>query len=179
MLAPGVELLMKDFHTSSEFFATFVVSIFVLGFACGPLLLAPLSELYGRVIVYNITNVLFLICTILCAVSQNAAMLLVFRFLSGFVGVATITIGSGTIADLMPREERGRAVSIWAVGSILGPIVGKTVSILPQALKKIHANSLNPGPVIGAKVAEAAGWRWIFFSISIVVSCVKNKDHEQ
>lgn len=125
MLAPSVEQVMSDFHTTSEFFATFVVSIFVLGFACGPLVLAPLSELYGRVVIYNVTNVLFVLGTIMCGVSQSPAMLLVFRFVSGFVGVATITIGSGTIADIMPRERRGRAVSIWAVGTILGPIVGE------------------------------------------------------
>ncbi|KFY30741.1 hypothetical protein V493_01687 [Pseudogymnoascus sp. VKM F-4281 (FW-2241)] len=151
MLAPGVQLVMEDFNTSSPTFATFVVSIFVLGFACGPLLLAPLSELYGRVVIYNTTNVLFLAFTILCAVSQNPSMLLAFRFLSGFAGVATITIGSGTIADIMPREKRGKAVSIWSVGPILGPTIG---------------------PIIGGYIAEAAGWRWMFWAISIVISVV-------
>lgn len=150
MVAPAVQVIMKDFDTTSTLFATFVVSIFVLGFACGPLILAPLSELYGRVVIYNITNFLFLGFTILCAISQNEAMLLAFRFLSGFAGVATITIGSGTIVDLMPREKRGRAVSIWSVGTILGPMVG---------------------PIIGGYVTEVAGWRWMFWVISIAVSC--------
>ena len=153
MLAPGVQLVMEDFDTSSETFATFVVSIFVLGFACGPLLLAPLSELYGRVVVYNTTNVLFLGFIILCAVSQNPSMLLAFRFLSGFAGVATITIGSGTIADIMPQEKRGKALSVWSVGTILGPTVG---------------------PIIGGSVAEVAGWRWMFWTISIAVSFQEN-----
>ncbi|PBP18879.1 hypothetical protein BUE80_DR010404 [Diplocarpon rosae] len=148
MLAPGVHLVMEDFDTRSGTFATFVVSIFVLGFACGPLLLAPLSELYGRVIIYNITNVLFLCFTIMCALSQNASMLLAARFLSGFAGVATIAIGSGTIADIMPREKRGKAVSIWSVGTILGPVVG---------------------PIIAGYLAQALGWRWIFWVISIVI----------
>jgi multidrug resistance protein len=150
MLAPAVQLVMQDFETESTSFATFSVSIFVLGFACGPLLLAPLSELYGRAIVYNVTNVLFLAFTVLCAVSRNPPMLLLSRFLSGFAGVATITIGSGTIADLMPREKRGKAVSVWSVGTILGPMVG---------------------PIIGGYVTEVAGWRWMFWAVSIVVSC--------
>lgn len=153
MLAPAVQLIMDDYHTTSTIFATFSVSIFVLGFASGPLLLAPLSELYGRVVIYNITNVLFLLFTMLCAVSKNANMFLTFRFLSGFVGVATITIGSGTIADLMPREKRGKAVSIWSVGTILGPMVG---------------------PIVGGYVTEVAGWRWMFWVISIVVSWWKS-----
>lgn len=153
MLAPAVEEVMAEFGTDSTLFATFVVSIFVLGFASGPLLLAPLSEVYGRVLIYNVTNGFFLVFTILCAISQNETMLLAFRFLSGFVGVATITIGSGTIADLMPREERGKAVSFWSIGPILGPMVG---------------------PIIGGYVTEAAGWRWIFWAIAIVVSCCRN-----
>ena len=140
---------MQDFETSSTTFATFAVSIFVLGFACGPLILAPLSEIYGRVVIYHVTNLLFLAFTILCALSQNESMLLIFRFLSGFAGVATITIGSGTIADLMPREKRGTAVSIWSVGTILGPMVG---------------------PTIGGYVAQVAGWRWMFWTMSIAVS---------
>ena len=155
MLAPAVELVMEDFHTSSDTFATFVVSIFVLGFACGPLVLAPLSEVYGRVLVYNVTNALFLAFTIVCGMARSESMLLVFRFLSGFAGVATITIGSGTIADLMPREKRGKAVSIWAVGTILGPMVG---------------------PIIGGYVAEVYGWRSMFWFISIAVSLSRRAD---
>ncbi|KAK3308171.1 major facilitator superfamily domain-containing protein [Chaetomium strumarium] len=151
MLAPAVQQVMQDFQTTSASFATFSVSIFVLGFACGPLVLAPLSELYGRVVVYHTTNVLFLAFTLLCGASRNEAMLLVFRFLSGFAGVATITIGSGTIADLMPREKRGKAVSIWSVGTILGPMVG---------------------PIIGGYVTEVAGWRWIFWVVSIAIGLI-------
>ncbi|KAH6634906.1 major facilitator superfamily domain-containing protein [Chaetomium sp. MPI-SDFR-AT-0129] len=149
MIAPAVPRIMQDFQTTSPLFATFSVSIFVLGFASGPLLLAPLSELYGRVIIYNTTNVLFLLFTLLCSVAPNEQTFLAFRFLSGFVGVATITIGSGTIADLMPKEERGRAVSVWSVGTILGPMVG---------------------PIIGGYVSEVAGWKWVFWGVAIVIA---------
>ncbi|KAL2192618.1 major facilitator superfamily domain-containing protein [Corynascus similis CBS 632.67] len=151
MMAPAVQLIMDDYDTDSTAFATFSVSIFVLGFASGPLLFAPLSELYGRVIVYNVTNLLFLVFTICCAVSPNEAAFLTFRFLSGFAGVATITNGSGTIADLMPKEKRGKVVSIWSVGTILGPMVG---------------------PIIGGYVTETAGWRWMFWVISIVIGII-------
>ncbi|KAK8013883.1 major facilitator superfamily transporter [Apiospora arundinis] len=151
MLAPAVQSVMRDFGTASPRFATFVVSIFVLGFACGPLVLAPLSELYGRVVVYHGTNVLFCAFTVACALARDEAQLLAFRFLSGFAGVATITIGSGTIADIMPRERRGTAVSVWSVGTILGPMVG---------------------PIIGGYVADVAGWRWMFWIMAMVVGVV-------
>ncbi|EHA51706.1 hypothetical protein MGG_07595 [Pyricularia oryzae 70-15] len=151
MLAPGIPAVMQDYHTDSTSFATFAVSIFVLGFACGSLILPPLSEMHGRVVVYHATNALFLLFTAACGLAPGESTLLAFRFLSGFAGVASITIGSGTIADLMPREQRGRAVSIWSVGTILGPMVG---------------------PIIGGYVADVLGWRWMFWIMAIVVGLV-------
>lgn len=149
MFAPGVPQVMEEFKSSSDTLATFVVSVYVLGFACGPLLIAPISEAKGRSIVYHTCNTLFVLFTILSAVSRNMAMLIVFRFLAGFAGVAPITIGSGTIADIIPRERRGLAMSVWSLGPIMGPIVG---------------------PVAGGFLAQAKGWRWVFWVIAIAVS---------
>lgn len=149
MLAPGVPDLMEDFGTSNNQVATFVVSIFVLGFAVGPLLMAPMSELYGRTPVYHVCNPLFVIFSVGCALATNSGMLMAFRFLAGFVGVAVVTCGSGTIADMMPPERRGAAMSVWSVGPLLGPVIG---------------------PVCAGFLVEAKGWRWVFWVITIVVS---------
>ncbi|RDW87742.1 hypothetical protein BP5796_03436 [Coleophoma crateriformis] len=151
MFAPAIPEVLLAFKTTSTTFATFVVSIFVLGFAFGPLILAPLSEIYGRVIVYNVTNVLFLVFTIMCALAQDTGMLLACRFLAGFAGVATITCGSGTIADIMPRERRGGAMALWSLGPILGPMIG---------------------PIVGGYLTAAAGWRWVFWLIAITFGIV-------
>ncbi|KAI8711261.1 MFS domain-containing protein [Fusarium sp. LHS14.1] len=151
MMAPGVPVIMAEFSTSDEEVATFMVSVFVLGFAFGPLLMAPLSELYGRLPVYHVCNSLFVIFSIGCAVSQNIGMLIAFRFLSGFVGVATVTCGSGTIADMVPPEKRGAAMSIWSIGPLLGPVIG---------------------PVCAGFLVEAKGWRWVFWIITIVSGAV-------
>lgn len=75
-------------------------------------------------------------------------MMLAFRFLMGLAGSVPITIGSGSIADLMPIEKRGRAMSAWALGPLLGPCVG---------------------PVAGGYLIEAAGWRWVYWLVVIVV----------
>lgn len=74
---------MWDFKMSSNTLAPSVVSIVVLGSACGSLLFAPLSEIYNHVIIYDITNVMFLYFTVLCVISLNPWMLLAFRFVSG------------------------------------------------------------------------------------------------
>ncbi len=56
MLVPGVAELMKDFHTTNEEIGSLAVTIYLLGFACGPLIIAPLSELYGRLPAYHVCN---------------------------------------------------------------------------------------------------------------------------
>ena len=148
MLAPGVPQLMAEFHSSNNQAATFVVSIFVLGFAVGPLLLAPLSELYGRLPVYHTCNTLFVIFSACCGLAKNVQMLLAFRFLAGFAGVAVVTCGSGSITDMMPPENRGRAMSLWSLGPLLGPVIG---------------------PVCAGFLVESQGWRWVFWVITIMV----------
>lgn len=148
MLAPGVPAMMADFKSDNDQVKTFVVSIFVLGFAVGPLLMAPLSELYGRTIVYHSCNIFFVVFSAACALASDEAMILAFRFFAGFFGVAVVTCGSGSIADLMPPENRGRAMAIWSVGPLLGPVIG---------------------PVCAGFLVEAIGWRWIFWVTTIVV----------
>ena len=60
MFAPGVPDLMVEFNSRSSELASFCVSVYVLGFAAGPMVFAPLSELYGRLIVYHCCNVGFI-----------------------------------------------------------------------------------------------------------------------
>jgi MFS family permease len=71
MFAPGVEGVFIEFHSTSITLASFVVSIYVLGYCIGPLFVAPLPEMYGRAPVYHVSNVLYLIFTVACAVSYT------------------------------------------------------------------------------------------------------------
>ncbi|KAF7185479.1 Efflux pump radE [Pseudocercospora fuligena] len=151
MFAPGVPEVMSDFHTSSTLLATFVVSIYVLGFALGPLVIAPCSELYGRLPVYHICNIGFIGFTIACGRAQSMGELCAYRFLQGVWGVCPVTIGGGTIADLFIPEQRGAAMAIWAMGPLLGPVVG---------------------PVAGGFLSEATSWRWIFYVIAIATGLI-------
>lgn len=148
MFAPGVPAIMREFGETSTTTATFLVSIYVLGFAFGPLLVAPLSEIYGRRPLYIYGNILFVICTVCTAVSNSIGMLLAFRLLMGLSGAVPITIGSGSIADVFPPEKRGRAMSMWSVGPLLGPCIG---------------------PLAGGYLIQAAGWRWVYWLVVILV----------
>jgi multidrug resistance protein len=135
--APGVPQVLKAFHESSNIMAAFVVSVYILGFAIGPLIIAPMSELYGRKWLYNICNLLFVIFNVACALSKSMGMLIAFRFLAGCAGSAPLTLGGGTIADLFPPQQRAGAMAIWSMGPLLGPVVG---------------------PVCGGFLVEAMSW---------------------
>ncbi|KAJ5551512.1 hypothetical protein N7535_000542 [Penicillium sp. DV-2018c] len=146
MFTPGVRDVMAEFNVTSTMLGSFVVSVYILGYCFGPFLIAPLSEIYGRVPLYHACNILFLIFTIACAVAQTMPQLIVFRLLAGMTGVCPLTIGSGTVADMVPKEKRAGIMAIWAMGPIMGPVVG---------------------PVAGGFLAEAEGWRWVFWVIAI------------
>jgi multidrug resistance protein len=137
---------MRTFHETSNLLASFVVSIYILGFAVGPLIIAPLSELYGRYWLYNACNFLFVVFTNASGVSSSMGMLVAFRFLAGCAGSAPLTIGGGSIADMFPVEKRAGAMAIWGMGPLLGPVVG---------------------PVAAGFLVDAKGWRWVFYVLTI------------
>lgn len=87
MLAPALPDLADRFNTSG--LETYLVmSIFLLAYAIGPFILAPLSEMYGRVVVLQAANMVFLIFNTVCGFSQTKTQILIFRFLSGLGGAA-------------------------------------------------------------------------------------------
>ena len=169
MFAPAIPDVQAEFHNNNEELASFVVSVYILGFAFGPLVIAPpqsfhirrvyinlfsqviapLSELYGRWPVYQGGNAGFLVFTIACAVSSNFNMLIAWRFIQGLFGSVPLTIGGGTIADMVIQEKRGGVMAIWALGPLMGPVIG---------------------PVCGGYLSQAKGWRWVLWVVAMAVS---------
>ncbi|KAI9663534.1 MAG: hypothetical protein M1831_002543 [Alyxoria varia] len=147
MFAPGVPELMAEFGSDSTLLASFVVSVYLLGFVFGPLVMAPASEVYGRTPVYHAGNLLFVVFSIACAVATDLPMFCVFRFIQGTAGATPLTNGGASIGDVIPVEQRGAAMAIWALGPLAGPVVG---------------------PVIGGFLSQAKGWRWVFWLLTIV-----------
>ncbi|KAI1390884.1 MFS general substrate transporter [Hypoxylon trugodes] len=147
MFAPGAAQLAEEFHITNSTVTTFTVSIYVLGFMIGPVILAPLSELYGRFAIYQICNVIYFSFTLGCALSKNVGMFLAFRFIAGCACAGPLTIGGGTIADVTFQQSRGKAMSAYILGPLLGPSIG---------------------PIIGGFVTQNIGWRWTFWIILIL-----------
>ena len=130
---------MKEFK-ASQIVVTLGLSLFVLGFALGPLIFAPLSEMYGRQIMYVTTFAAFTAFNAGCAGSQNIETLIILRFFAGSFGSSPLTNAGGVIADLFSARERGVATTIFAAAPFLGPVLG---------------------PIIGGFLGEYEGWRWV------------------
>lgn len=122
MFAPGAAALANEFHITSSTITSLTVSIYLAGFAVGPMLIAPLSELYGRLVIYHTCNVIYIGFIIGCALGKDTGMFLVFRFLAGCAASGPLTVGGGTVADVVPPAQRGKVMSLFFVGPLLGPV---------------------------------------------------------
>jgi multidrug resistance protein len=142
MIAPAIDQVMDDFGLSSPVLSSLVVSIYVLGWGVGPLVLGPLSEVYGRLPVYTCSNVVYVVATAGCALSPGIGPFLALRLLAGTVGSTPLTIGGGTISDIVPVSRRGLALSLYMFGPVLGPCVG---------------------PLIGGFLTDLLGWRSVLW----------------
>jgi hypothetical protein len=122
----GIQQIMAEFSVSQEV-VTLGVSLFVLGFALGPLLWAPFSELYGRQIVFVGTYTAFMAFNAGAAGAPNIYGLLILRFFAAAFGSSPLTNAGGVIADLFSANERGLAMSIFSAAPFMGPVLGPII----------------------------------------------------
>ncbi|GKT53134.1 fluconazole resistance protein 1 [Colletotrichum tofieldiae] len=135
----GVAEVIRDFGVSTEI-GILGVSLFVVGFAVGPLMWAPLSELYGRQYLFIATYIALTAFNAGAAGAQNIETLIILRFFAGTFGASPMTNAGGVIADMFNANERGLATAIFAAAPFLGPSIG---------------------PIVGGFLGVAEGWRWI------------------
>ncbi|TXT13248.1 hypothetical protein VHUM_00615 [Vanrija humicola] len=141
----GIPSLLHDFGGSLRFW-TGGVSLFVLGFAFGPLIWAPTSEVWGRRIIYIITYFFLTLWQGVSVASPNRGSVLVFRGLAGFFGSSPLANAGGTISDILSSKQMGLGMAMFSVAPFLGPALG---------------------PITGGFLGEAAGWKWVFGFLTI------------
>ncbi|KAF9066975.1 MFS general substrate transporter [Rhodocollybia butyracea] len=152
MVAPATDVIASQFGITSEVLIAMTTSIFILAYAIGPLFLGPLSEIYGRSRVLQAANLFYLVWNLVCGFSQNTAQLIIFRFLAGLGGSAPLAVGGGVLGDVWHAEERGKAIAVYSLAPLMGPVVG---------------------PIAGAWIAQKSTWRWVFWSTSIVDAAIQ------
>lgn len=164
IFAPGIPFVNADFHNTSQLLGSFAVSVYILGFSFGPLFLSPLSEIYGRRIILNYSNIFFCAFTLGCALAPNLGGLIGMRFLAGVGGSACLTIGTGVIADMFVPAERGKAVAIYSMGVLFGPIVGPIAGgFIAQRAGLVKTHQLHVNPTL----TFACRWRWDLWVVFI------------
>ncbi|KAK2865074.1 hypothetical protein FQN49_003934 [Arthroderma sp. PD_2] len=130
-------------YRCSKLVATSGISWFLLGFACGPLLFAPLSEMFGRNLIIRVTLLLFILSNIGCALTRDIKAHLALRFIAGFFGAPTVTNAGGSITDMWHPTERSVPWAIFSAASFLTVIIG---------------------PIIGDVIVHYLPWQWTYWT---------------
>ncbi|KAF2831051.1 MFS general substrate transporter [Ophiobolus disseminans] len=146
LCAPATSDILAEFNSTDKLSSTLLVSIWELGEVVGPLVVAPLSETYGRLPVYHTFNVLFIVFSIVAARSTSMSMLIAMRFFLG-LSVASTVVNPCIVGDMFREEHRGKALSIMGMIPFIAPVLG---------------------PSIGGVISQAMGWRWTFWIVAII-----------
>ncbi|MDI6644827.1 MAG: MFS transporter [Methanobacteriaceae archaeon] len=119
---------IKSFFMVNERLVSWIFTIYILFFMIGTPLMAKLSDMYGRRMIYILDIILFAIGSVLTASSFSYELLLVGRAIQGFGAGGIFPVASAFIGDTFPPEKRGSALgiigSVFGLSGVLGPILG-------------------------------------------------------
>jgi MFS transporter, DHA2 family, multidrug resistance protein len=101
-----------------------------------------IANRFGRKRIFVICSAGFTIASIMCGVAQDINQMVLFRLLQGVFGAALVPLSQAVMLDSYALHERAKAMSIWGMGVMLGPIMG---------------------PSLGAWLTETYSWHWVFF----------------
>ncbi|CAJ0554994.1 Ff.00g135070.m01.CDS01 [Fusarium sp. VM40] len=144
----GTRQVASHFHVGTQT-ATLGTTLFLVGFGLGPLLWAPLSEVYGRRQAVLIP-MFFAICfSFGSAVAKDFQTLMITRFFCAFFASAPVTNTGGVLGDLFLPTERGIAMAGYAMAVVGGPVIG---------------------PIASAALVQnpSLGWRWTEYVTGII-----------
>src|ERR1700710_2400145 len=101
-----------------------------------------IANRFGRKRIFIICSAGFTIASLLCGVAQDINQMVLFRLLQGVFGAALVPLSQAVMLDSYALHERAKAMSIWGMGVMMGPIMG---------------------PSLGAWLTETYSWHWVFF----------------
>jgi DHA2 family multidrug resistance protein len=100
------------------------------------------SDILGRKKYLLISIIGFTVASALCGASMSLTEMVVFRMLQGIFGAALVPLSQAIMTDIFSPEDRGKAMAIWGMGVMVGPILG---------------------PTLGGYLTDIASWRWTFY----------------
>jgi EmrB/QacA subfamily drug resistance transporter len=130
VVIPAVPTIAADLNAFGHL--SWIVSAYLLTSTAATPIYGKLSDMYGRRALLIPALVLFIVASILCALSQSLFQLIIFRGLQGLGGAGLQSMAQAAIADVVSPRERGRyqgyMAGTWGVASVAGPIVGGWVT---------------------------------------------------
>ncbi|PWN98487.1 MFS general substrate transporter [Tilletiopsis washingtonensis] len=138
---PGIPSMEAELG-NSHIISLLGISIYAFGFSLPPMVLAPLSEVFGRNTIYIVSHLLYTVLFVALGRAPNIATVIVIRFLSGAFGSTGSTMVGGSLADIWQSHERGLPMALFATAAIFGTGVGP-----------VWAGWVEQNPNLG--------WRWI------------------
>lgn len=132
--APGQQQLER-LYGINEIAASSGLTLYVLGFAFGPLIWGPMSEMYGRKVAYMLSWPLMIGAVAPSAFASNIVVILLFRFLTGACAACALNNGSGVITDMYHNDIRAqsRAIAWYSFCPLSGPCFGSLVGFFVAA----------------------------------------------
>lgn len=138
LITPSIRDIAKYFGVS-EVAAILTLSLYVVGLGLGPIIAAPISETFGRSVVYKVSAPISMLFTLGAGFSKTFGSLLVCRLLAGIMSGPVLAVGAASNADMFPVQQRSLAVTCFVVMGFSGPALG---------------------PIIGGFASQYEGWRW-------------------
>ncbi|KAI4089681.1 MAG: hypothetical protein LQ348_002186 [Seirophora lacunosa] len=125
------------------------LSLYVLGFATGPILWAPLSELKGRRLPLIGAMFGFSIFSVATATAKDLQTVMLTRFFAGVFGSCPLAVVAAIFSDMFDNKTRGLAITVFSMtvfsGPLLAPFIGGFILMNPSL-----------------------GWRWTEYIVAIM-----------
>jgi len=133
---------MQGSLSASQDQIAWVVTSYIVAAAIMTPLTGWLAGRFGIKYVFLISVVGFTIASALCGAATSLAQLVIYRLLQGVCGAALVPLSQAVLFQINPPERHAKAMAVWGMGVILGPIIG---------------------PALGGYLTDFYNWRWVFY----------------
>jgi len=133
---------MQGSMSASQDQIAWVVTSYIVAAAIMTPLTGWLAGRFGIKYVFFVSVAGFTVSSVLCGAATSLAQLVLYRLLQGVCGAALVPLSQAVLLQINPPERYARAMAVWGMGVILGPIIG---------------------PALGGWLTDNYSWRSVFY----------------